>query len=267
MHKPAVAAALVAASLLSASLAAAGESTAASMKAPPGKAATAKKKPAVEVAAPEPPEPLPALPAPPPPAADTPAAPRARDATTHAGPGFVLSAGTSTGALLGRAAVAAPVGAIYAALDLKVSYYATTHVALQAGLRAGSGFDVAGCDDCRSTHFQVPVVSQYAFDDRSRGLYLDGGIGILSTLAMKAEGERLTFRSPVVLKLGIGYRMPIKKVQGRADNQAIDVRLGFDWGSFASASYERGPAEASADIARRAAHYDIGLGASYAFMP
>ena len=240
-------------------------------------------------------EPLPSLPAPEAPAAAAaPAAPvtstpeAAKDAPVaastaserrSAGPGFVMTLG-SGGSYVGGAIVKdLAFGAGLVTFDLKLGGYITPHVGILAGVQGGFGALFEGCSGTcsKAVHYQIPIVAQYAFQDRSQGAYLEGGIGIVSTYRASTDSEKnphqtpesLEASSPIDFKLGVGYRIPISAVRDKVATGAFDLRLGADLGQFKKIEYRTVGVELAGDVVseRQAMHFALGFSAGYHFAP
>ncbi len=286
--RSAITASLVAVALSTSSVALA-EGPAKKKKSPKAKAPTP-----VMVAAAVEVEPLPALPEPspatPPPAPPSPpSAPPAKDAPApssspfaarpSAGPGFAMVVGTGVSYLGGAIAKDIDLGAALVTFDLKLGGYVTPHFGLMAGLQVGVGAMWEGCSDtcANAGHFQLPIVAQYAFKDRSQGPYVEGGLGLLSTYVASTDSktqsdsppEKLGLSSPVDVKLGVGYRIPVSAARDKASTSAFDIRLGADFGQFRKLSYETVVGSIEGDIAsdRQATHFFVGLSAGYHITP
>jgi len=234
------------------------------------------------------PEPVPAPPppsaAPPPPsvapAKDAPATSSSPSADRpRARPGFAMAVGTGFNYLGGAVAKDIDLGAALVTVDLKLGGYVTPHVGIMAGLQVGVGSMWDGCSDtCGSAgHLQFPIVVQYAFKDRSQGAYVEGGLGLLSTYVASTDSrtqsdvppEKLSLSSPVDVKVGVGYRIPVSAARDKASTSAVDIRLAADVGQFRKLAYENIAGSVEGDIAsdRQATHFIIGLSAGYHFAP
>ncbi|MDB4944832.1 MAG: hypothetical protein JWP97_4366 [Labilithrix sp.] len=239
-------------------------------------------------------EPLPPLPAPAPAPApalsvassSSEAAPVAKDSPAtavrtgrpSAGPGFVLDFGTGFTGLGGSIAEGLGVGAPLATVSLRLGAYVTRHVGLMAGVQGGYGGLTAGCaGSCTNAlAFQIPVVAQYAFEDRSRGVYLEGGVALLTTYAGSTDIEEHPDASPEVikmsapfdLKLGIGYRAPTGP-SDKASKSGMEIRLGVDVGQFTSLEYSSESVDEKGEIPseKRAFHVAVGIVVGYQFAP
>lgn len=222
-----------------------------------------------------------------------PAAATAKDAPSvaegvvpRAGSGFVLNVGLGAGFLGGSVADGIDLDGRLTTADIRVGAYVNPHLAILVGFRGGLGSPDKGCAGSCSDlyHFQVPLVAQYAFVDRSRGVYLESGFGIASTYIAKstekdftqgAPNERLRATAPLDFKVGIGYRYPFGGEpstaghDGHASTQALDVRLGLDVGRFSSFAYSVSGKEIAGDIdsEKTALHTMFGLTAGYSFTP
>lgn len=220
-------------------------------------------------------EPLPPLPAPelppaaptaPAPAADAAAKPEATNEPTAAGPGLVLSVGGGIGGTGGEVLTGVGVGAVVTTVDARIGGYITPHFGLIGGLQVGTGMITAGCESCTAVVYQLPVVAQYALIDRSRGLYLEGGIAAVNTLMGSSKEGSAAFEasSPVDLKFGLGYRF-LSGPKDKPSNTGVDLRFNFDIGSYKSVS----TATIDSDIpsSLQATHFSMGLALGYAFRP
>ena len=241
-------------------------------------------------------EPLPPLPAPEAPATAaapaaltvTPAPEAAKDAPAtastaserpSAGPGFVMTLG-SGGSYVGGAIVeGVALGAGLVTFDLKLGGYITPHVGILAGVQGGFGALFEGCSGTcsKAVHYQIPIVAQYAFEDRTKGAYLEGGIGIVSTYRASTDSEKnpdqapesLEASAPFDFKLGVGYRIPISAVRDKVATSAFDLRLGADLGQFKKIDYRTVGVELAGDVVndRQAMHFALGFSAGYHFAP
>ena len=247
-------------------------------KSPPAVMVAAAVEPLPALPAPEPPAPAPATAAPAAaPAKDAPAAAPASSVPPSAGPGFVMVIGSGASFMGGQIAKDLPIAAGLVSFDLKLGGYITPHFGLMAGVQAGYGALFDGCSGTcvNAVHYQLPIVAEYAFKDRRRGAYIEGGIGILSTyLASTGDSsddppETLEVSSPVDFKLGVGYRLPSAASPGKTATSALDLRLGVDLGQFKKLEYGSIAGDVAGDIVsdRQAMHFAIGLSAGYYFAP
>ena len=88
-------------------------------------------------------------------------------------------------------------------VGLSLGAYVTRHVGVMAGVQGNYGGLTAGCaGDCTSTFsYQIPIVAQYAFEDRSRGVYLEAGLALLTTYAGSTDTKEHPERSPETIKM------------------------------------------------------------------
>lgn len=210
-----------------------------------------------------------------PPAADQPTGTPPARGPISAGPGFVGSLGMGFVGLGGSLLSDVGVGAALASMDLRLGGYVTPHIGLMAGVQGGYGGLSAGCAGTCSNalHVQLPVVVQYAFIDRVRGVYVEAGVGILSTLwastGVDDDGpvETLKASTPFDYKLGAGYRFALAAPPGKVATKALDLRLNVDLGQYRSIDYRTAVGEISGDIAdgMRAMHVAVGLNLAYQF--
>ncbi len=222
----------------------------------------------VASAAPLPPLPPPAAPVPvatkdaapggPKPSADARSGP-----VGSAGRGFVLTLSSGLSYVGGQIAQDLTLAGALMTFDVRVGAYVTPHVGIFSGVHGGYGGLFEGCaGPCSAHHYQVPVVAQYAVVDRTRGLYVEGGLALLSTLgASSAEGEApeaFTVSTPMDVKIGIGYRI-----------NGAELRLGADLGRFENVKYVSSIAKVEGEVAadRRELHVGVGLSVGYQFMP
>jgi hypothetical protein len=231
-------------------------------------------------------EPLPALPTPEPtpaPAAPAPVAPApvaekdapnaASTETTSTAPSLHLSFGSGVGVFGGDMADGYGVGAVMATANVRVGGYVTPHIGLVSGFQIGGGAFTAGCDGCKGIAYHLPVVAQYAFTDRSRGAYVEGGLALFSTLSGSGDVNGVSFSqklsTPIDLKFGIGYRFAPEAKMDKAAAAGFDLRFNLDVGDYKSMAVAIGDTSAEADIAesRRSTHYVMGLSLGYNFTP
>lgn len=226
-------------------------------------------------------EPLPVLPpsapepaAPPvaqPTQVDSPANTPATNEPPSAGTGLVWGVAGGTTVLGGQLSRSRDAGAALATINAKVGFYVTPQVGIFAGLQGGYGASWGdGCNKCiNAFSFQLPVQVQYAFADRSRGAYVDGGLAFFTMYgAHTNEGRErsMVLRAPVDVKLGIGYRFGRGATAEKAAPQALDLRFGLDLGRFSSVGGKGGGAEGEISDSRQAMHYAFGfsIGSSWA---
>lgn len=133
-----------------------------------------------------------------------------------------------------------------------------------------------GCaGDCsKAYHVAIPVLVQYAFDDRARGAYVEGGLNFLPTYGASTDTEKHPEQSPESLrvsgfadvKLGFGYRLPL---DGFRKGYVFELHAGLDVGKFDSVAYTnvRGSVEGDIADAERALHYVASLSVGWHFAP
>lgn len=247
----------------------------------PAKKGSPKKAAPVLVASAEPlPDLPPAAPAPAPlpaaPVKDAPASAPASE-TPSAGTGFLIDLTSGANVMTGRILEGVDAGAVQFTIGAKAGYYVTPHLGFLAGLQGGYGGMWEGCaGTCTNAFsFQVPVLAQYAFGDRTRGAYVDGGVALFSRyMAMndtkehpEEASEKLSMTTPFDFKLGAGYRIAQGASADKAASKAIDMRLGLDIGQFKTISYEVGSAKVDGDIVseKQALHFVIGLSVGATF--
>lgn len=212
-------------------------------------------------------------------AKDAPAAESAKAEPVPAGRGFVMVIGSGLGFVGGEMGKDLSMAAGLVTFDLKFGAYVTTHFGIMAGLQAGYGALFEGCrDTCTNAiHYQLPIVAQYAFQDRSRGAYIEGGLGLFSTYLASTNTssnpekspEALEVASPIDFKLGVGYRFPDKARPNKAATGALDLRFGVDLGTFKKLEYQSVGLDVAGDIPSdlQAMHFALGLSAGYHFAP
>jgi hypothetical protein len=191
------------------------------------------------------------------------------DDPPNAGPGFVGGVRFSGEGLIGEAATNYLVGAAFTTIVGSAGYYFTDHFGAFAGLKFGFGaaFE-CGADCTTASTWQVPLTVQYAFDDRTRGAYLEGGLGLFSGVHMNVKGANdahIEFTTPVEGKFGAGYRW--KSRQGKV-TQATSLHMGVDLGQYSALSINAGGREIlGGDIAsdRKALHVAFSVGVGFQF--
>jgi hypothetical protein len=201
-------------------------------------------------------------------------------AETSAGAGFVLSVAAGMTVLGGGIAQTWNVGAILSNVELKLGGYLSPHVGIMAGIQGAYGTATAGCvNRCGSAvAFQFPIVSQYAFQDRTRGVFLEAGIAVLPTyLASSGDSqdyprkapETLTVSAPFDVKLGLGYRIAGAAEAGKAANASLEIRFGVDIGEFKSVQYATGSQRLDLEIdsEKRTLHGAVFIGLGYQYAP
>jgi hypothetical protein len=193
-----------------------------------------------------------------------------------AGTGFVLVLGSGASFLGGKIAEGIDIAAGLVTFELKVGAYITPHFGIMGGVQGGYGALFEGCAGTCSNayHYQLPLVAQYAFTDRTRGAYLEGGLALLSTYGGSTaprhqSPETLEGSMPVDLKVGAGYRVPIGRATEKAAMSALDLRVGVDLGQFKRVEYGSVVGEVAGDIAddRQAMHFALGLSVGWHFTP
>lgn len=194
-----------------------------------------------------------------------------------AGRGFILALNVGPSFLLGEAMDGEKLGAAFASSEVLFGAYVTRHIGLLGGVAFGVGVPWAGCKGkCTKAYtYQFPIRAQFAFQDRSRGPYVEGGLALLSTFSARTDKkespeevpETLRLSSPVDFTFGAGYRVPL---QTRARSTGMcDLRLAFSFGTYTSVNYKMPGLELKGPIAddARATHWTFGFSAGYHFAP
>lgn len=118
--------------------------------------------------------------------------------------------------------------------DVRLGYYPASHIGVLVGFRGSYGHEPSGCgDSCSGYSLQVPVMLQFAAQDRARGIYGEVGLGFGTTYGGTAGGATYSLSSPVEMKLGFGYRFAGSG--GARRSTTLDLNLGTDVGSITSA--------------------------------
>jgi hypothetical protein len=206
-----------------------------------------------------------------PPAKDAPVD-AARVPPTATAPGIIFGFGSGGSYLGGAVAEEVGISALFVDVDVHVGAYVSRHVGFTVGIHVGYGALFDGCAaECSTAYrYQVPVMAQYAMDDRRRGVFFEGGLAFVPTYfgrtkdAPTGESELLHVSSPFDLKLGIGYRLP----SGPAPQAgSLEARLGVDVGRFASVEYSSGAGSVRGDIVddALAMHFAFGFSGVYTF--
>jgi len=143
-------------------------------------------------------------------------------------------------------------------LDLRAGYYVTSHVGILGGMRL-SRHIVNGCSDCNGLGFNVPVVVQVAAS-RTRGIYGEAGVGLVSIYAVSRGDVTARASTPVVLKLGAGYRLGGSGSSTLERQMSADLHVGVDLGRMTSFSVDAGKSTASASIDDPMLHVVAGVG-------
>jgi hypothetical protein len=174
------------------------------------------------------------------PSAGVAATPSAKEVLTPtkppaAGPGFVLDVGSGLGILTGQALDGLDLRGAFLILDLRAGWYLTRHVGVLAGVQGMVGSLSDGCPSCNAYGYQFPVVAQVALEDRSRGLYAEGGLSLFPTLGAAADIEHHPELAPMTLdlkglfdlKAAIGYRLIYPGPSDKAPTSSADIRLAW----------------------------------------
>jgi hypothetical protein len=117
--------------------------------------------------------------------------------------------------------------------DVRLGYYPASHLGVLVGFRGSYGHELSGCgDSCSGYSLQVPVMLQFAAQDRTRGVYGEVGLGFGTTYGGTAGGATYSPSSPVEMKLGFGYRFAGSG--GARRSTTLDLNVGMDIGSITS---------------------------------
>jgi hypothetical protein len=191
-------------------------------------------------------------------------------------PGFVLSLPLSVAVPGGELAEGVNASSFGAGMGFGVllGFYATEHLGVLGGFSGSHSHQgVSNCApnaECKGYRYQVPVVVQYALRNRKEGLYFQGGLGFASTYGIVAGNEALTVSAPFDLKLGVGYRLPVR-FDGQRDKPSrhgLELFAQFDYGQFDRVSEtSRTRGELESDIARPSSHHLIELGVAFHWTP
>lgn len=173
--------------------------------------------------------------APSPPAATT-AEPSPGANNDSASPGFLLAARLGALVVLENSGT---VGQLKPGLALSATagFFPIAQLGIFVGYR-GSVLHLFHSDTvCGGRTSQIPVVLEYAPEGRTRGLFVDGGVGLLNSVRIDpcfSVDAAETFSNPVTGKLAVGYRRGVSNTSG----WGLEVRLGVDVGSFSSYELE-----------------------------
>ncbi|MEA2747503.1 MAG: hypothetical protein QOI41_1646 [Myxococcales bacterium] len=162
--------------------------------------------------------------------------------------GFVMQLGT--GGLVPTSAFVKGVPTLGPgiSLDLRVGYYATPHFGILVGFRGSYGHEISGCgDSCPGGYsLQAPVMLQFISKDRTRGVYVEVGVGLGTTYAGTVGSGSYSLSSPIEMKAGLGYRFPGPGGAGRS--ATVDLNFGADGGSITSAEVHTKEGTTSAKV-------------------
>lgn len=103
-------------------------------------------------------------------------------------------------------------------LDLRAGYYMTPHIGIVGGLRLSSHI-VKSCEGCKGAGIQLPVLVQFAAS-RTRGVYGEAGVGLLSIYAVSKGDTTARIATPVVLELDIGRMASVSANAGKSSSSA-----------------------------------------------
>lgn len=122
----------------------------------------------------------------------------------------------------------------------------TPHIGIVGGLRLSSHI-VKSCEGCTGAGIQLPVLVQFAAS-RTRGIYGEAGVGLLSIYAVSKGDTTARIATPVVLKLGGGFRLGSSGSSTLERQVSADLHLGVDIGRMTSVSVNAGKSSSSASI-------------------
>jgi hypothetical protein len=155
-----------------------------------------------------------------------------------------------------------------------LGFYATEHFGILGGVSGSHSHQgVANCapnDDCSGYRYQIPIVAQYALRNRKEGLYFQGGLGFASTYGVVTEDATMTVSAPFDVKLGLGYRIPVRMdgERDRPSRKSLQLFAQFDYGKFDRVTEtDRTRGELEGDIARPATHYLAEFGVAFHWTP
>lgn len=166
----------------------------------------------------------------------------------------------------GQIAKDAKLGALEVVFAFRGGYYFTQHVGLVGGVELGFGNLTTGCEDahgkesdkCGAFSAKLPVVVQYAFENKHRGVYVEGGVSALHVHGLTATDQLAMFFSPADLSLGLGMRVPYA-VDPKAKAGTLELRFRGEAGMFTMGSFRDGDASVSGDVTEKSLHYGLTL--------
>jgi len=184
--------------------------------------------------------------------------------------GFVLDFGTGLVVPWGEYGKGASATSFGAGLanTLKLGGFFSSHLGINGGVRFSYKHQgMSGCTDqekqeCGGFTYQFPVVAEYAFSTRKAGLYLQAGLGLLSTYSAYGFAQTLKVSSPFDYKVGLGYRWSQQSVREnftRPSRVSFDVYANLDFGSFERVARYREEAEITAKSTHYMAELGVGL--------
>jgi hypothetical protein len=157
--------------------------------------------------------------------------------------------------------------------SLTLGLYPVRHFGVLFGFRGSyghSGFD--GCDasasdaSCGGYSVQVPAMLEYDVVDRTRGLFLQGGLGLFTSYHAYGDATTMTLTNNFAeYKAAVGWRIPFRHDEARPSPMGLEIFAGADFGEFASAEVHDVNGDFSGSITTPAWHYtfEIGVGAHF----
>jgi hypothetical protein len=145
-----------------------------------------------------------------------------------------------------------------AALTLLLGYYVTPHFGVLGGVQASYGHtghcENRSSDGCIGYTLQVPVVAEYAFRNRQRGVVVLAGLGLLTQYRGIAGADSISFTNGLAeAKLGLAYRFVLTPAEQQT-SRGLEINLTTDIGRFSAADLEIRGRRVSGDITKPAVH-------------
>ncbi len=162
-----------------------------------------------------------------------------------------------------------------AGFAVALGFHPMRHFGVLFGFRGSyghAGFD--GCDpnasdaSCGGYSLQVPVMLEYDAVDRTRGFFLQGGLGLFTSYHAYGDATTMSFSNDFAeYKAAVGWRFPLRHDEARVSSMGMEIFAGADFGQFASGEVHDVDGDVAGPIDARAWHYTFELGVGTHFTP
>jgi hypothetical protein len=161
------------------------------------------------------------------------------------------------------------------AIALSLGFHPFRHLGILVGARGSFGHaGIDGCDtnasnaSCGGYSLQVPVMIELDATDRTRGFFVQGGVGLLTSYTAYGAGGTMNFTNDFAeYKAAVGWRHPFDRGEARSSWLGLEIFVGADVGQFANADIHTDEGTAAGSIDARAWHYVFEGGVGMHFTP
>jgi hypothetical protein len=160
------------------------------------------------------------------------------------------------------------------AISFLLGFHPTRNFGVVLGLRGSFGHaGFSGCDassadsGCGGYSLQVPLVLEYDATDRTRGFFLQGGLGLFTSYHAYGDGTTLTFSDTLEYKAQVGWRIPFSRGEARPSSIGLEIFADADFGQFSNAAVQDPGGDIAGSVAAPVWHYVFELGVGAHFTP